>query len=84
MPKGLEERKNLVHTNVGDFSEVKTPKFGDLILLKIMGYESHVAIYLGAGKLLHSTEKLGSHIDRMEKWNKMVTGCYSINTEGPK
>lgn len=79
MPKGLQERKNLVHTNVGDFVATTEPKFGDLILLTIVGYESHIAINIGGGRLLHSTEKIGSHIDKISRWEKMVSGFYTVN-----
>lgn len=78
MPDNLKDRQNLVHTNVGDFTPTENPQFGDLIFLKILGYESHIAIYIGAGRMLHTTEKLGSHIDRVSKWRTMITGYYRL------
>lgn len=78
MPEDLSDRKNLVFTNVGDFQNTTTPKFGDLILLKIQGYESHIAIYLGSGKIFHTTEKNGSVIDKISRWEKMIVGYYTL------
>lgn len=78
IPTDLSERKNLVFTNVGDFKITTTPKFGDLMLMKILGHESHIGIFLGSGRMLHSTEKNGSNIDRISKWERMITGYYTL------
>jgi cell wall-associated NlpC family hydrolase len=75
------EIKNLIYANEKDFYKVKTPKFGDLIIIKIHGIESHIAVYIDGGLFLHTTKTTGSVIDRIGKWNKMIVGYYSMNEE---
>lgn len=73
-----ESSKCLIYTNLGDFSEVAIPNFGDLILLKLWGIESHIGIYLGEGLMLHSIQGTGSVIDRTSRWGKNVVGYYRV------
>lgn len=73
--------KNLIYTNMGDFEETKDPKFGDIILVKLYGIESHIAVYLGNGKMLHTTRGAGSIVDRVARWEKMIVGFYRVKND---
>jgi cell wall-associated NlpC family hydrolase len=73
-----KEIEKLIYSNQGDFDKVETPQFGDLILLKISGIESHIAVYLGAGKMLHTMISTGCVIDRVHKWDKTISGFYRL------
>lgn len=73
-----EVAQNLIFTSKGDFVRTDTPKFGDIILLRVRGLESHIAIYLSPTQILHSTSKTGCVIDRFDKWSKLVNGFYTI------
>lgn len=81
-PPDLHVRKNLIYSNMGDFLEVKgTPKFGDIILLKVRGIESHIGVYVGEGRMLHTAIKTGSIIDRVSRWDKVIVGFYRLSEE---
>lgn len=71
-----ESSKALIYTNLGDFYLVEIPNFGDLILLKLWGIESHIGVYLGDGLMLHSIQGTGSAIDRVTRWGKNISGYY--------
>lgn len=75
-PKGAAERQNLIWTSVGDFQRVSEPRYGDIILIKVKGLESHIAVYLDDGLMLHTTESTGSVIDRTHKWARTFVGFY--------
>lgn len=73
--------RDLVRTSEKDFNKVRSPKFGDLILIRLYGVESHIAVYLDNGLFLHTTKSTGSCIDRVAKWSKMIVGYYSLDKE---
>lgn len=75
-PKDRSSTQNLIYTNRGDFLRVDEPEFGDIIVLKVWGLESHIGVYIGEGRFIHSTESSGSHIDRIARWGKNVCGYY--------
>jgi hypothetical protein len=68
--------ESLVITNKGDFIQVEKPEFGDLVIIKLFGYSSHMAIYIGEGKIIHSMKKVGSGMESLAKYSKMVDGFY--------
>ncbi len=75
------DTKNLIFSNMGEFHPVLSPEFGDVIILKIFGVESHIAVYLGEGKMLHTSKRLGSVIERTDKWKKMIVGYFRVNVD---
>ena len=80
MPKNRESIKTLIYTHLGDFERVEgQPMFGDLMMLKIKGVESHIAAYVGGGKMLHSSKTTGSCLDHVYKWRHLIHGYYRLN-----
>ena len=77
-PKDRKEYQDIIYTNKGDFTQVEDPEFGDLILLRIKGLESHIAVYVGDGKLLHTTRNTGSVVDHVSKWKQLIAGYYRL------
>lgn len=84
-PKELSERKDLVYTAKSDFVQVELPEFGDIVLIKIDGVESHIAIFVGEGKILHSLKTAGySVIERASRWATRITGFYRLRVKDDK
>jgi cell wall-associated NlpC family hydrolase len=81
VPPTKEDMKKLIYSNIGDFKKVDRPIAGDLVLIKVYGIESHIGIYLGEGYLLHTLEGSGSVIDRIAKWEKVISGYYRVGGE---
>lgn len=75
-PESRTDIQNLIFSNIGDFVEVKEMQFGDLLLIRLRGIESHIGIFVGGGKFLHSAKGTGSAIDRLEKWKHLIVGIY--------
>jgi cell wall-associated NlpC family hydrolase len=76
VPESRGMAQAMVYTARKDFNKVKEPIFGDIILIKMLGFESHIAVYLGEGKILHTQHKTGCIIDSLARWEKMVVGFY--------
>lgn len=71
-----KEIECLVKTSTGDFNKVDEPVFGDIIVINLYGYASHIGIYLGEGRFLHSVRKIGSCMDSITRYSKMIEGYY--------
>jgi len=69
---------SLIKTNVGDFVEVapKDIKFGDLVVIRLYGIECHIGVVVSGGLFLHSARNIGSNMDRLERYSKMIAGYY--------
>ena len=79
VPDTKTDIRNLIYSNIGDFCEVDGElQFGDLILIRIHGIESHIAVYVGNGYLFHSSKRTGSVLDRLDRWRPHVTGFYRL------
>lgn len=74
-PKG-EECISIVNAERNILQKVLSPEFGDIVLMNIGGYPSHVGIYLGEGKVLQTFQKTGSAIHSLRKWEKTILGYY--------
>ncbi len=70
------ETESLIKTNRGDFVEVTDPKFGDLVFIKFHGIESHIGVVIDQLRFLHSVNTIGSNIDRLTRYKKIITGYY--------
>ncbi len=81
VPERLEI-KQLIYVGAEDFEEVKEPlEFGDLLIFKIRGIESHIGVYVSPGKFLHSQKTIGSCIERLEKWKHLLVGAYRLRSK---
>lgn len=82
LPSDRNEMMGLIYTNIGDFERVTDePRFGDIILMKVWGVESHIAIYIGEGKVLHTTRPTGSVIDRVDRLRQTITGYWRVKID---
>ena len=78
-PTNRTEIQNLVYTSKGDFVEVDSPQFGDIVLIKIENLESHIAVYVGPDRILHTlTTTKESVVDRLSRWRMVVSGYYRM------
>lgn len=77
-PNDIHKAKELLHLHKGDLEKINVLMPGNILVLKVMGVPSHLAIYLGGGKLLHSTSKTGCVIEKLSKWSTLIEGNYRI------
>lgn len=75
-PQDPKEISAVVVLHQREFIKVSKPEFGDIILINILGLPAHLGIFLGDGRFLHTSIKLGSHIDRIANWEKRIEGYY--------
>lgn len=68
--------QSLVVSNKGDFVRVDEPKFGDLVIIRLYGLECHIGVCLNKSQFLHSARVIGSTMDRLERYSKMIAGYY--------
>jgi len=80
MPKEAKGKQDLIYSAYGDFVQIPPGKleFGDLISFKIRGLETHIGVFLERGNFLHSSQRVGSCIDKLSRWNHFVSGCHRL------
>jgi cell wall-associated NlpC family hydrolase len=71
-----EECESLIKTNKGEFFKSDKPEPGDIMLLRILGVECHIGMYLGVGKFIHSLKGNGVVIDSVSRYSTRVNGYY--------
>jgi len=71
-----ESNQSDIYFYAKDFEKVDTPKFGDIILFKIKGFDSHVGVYIDDKRFLHSTIKSNAVLDSLFYWQKQIVGFY--------
>lgn len=78
VPTNRDIARNIVYSNLGDFSRVedKDKRFGDIILIKLYGVESHIGVYLEEDLMLHSTLHSGCVVERVTRWRHLISGYY--------
>ena len=80
LPENRDITKGLIYSSMRDFDNVThdARKFGDIVLLKLYGVESHIGVYVGEGTILHTTIHSGCVIDRLSRWEKLIVGFYRV------
>lgn len=76
IPESQIESSNLIYSSLGDFKKVEVPEFGDLVVIRLKRIESHIGIYVGEDKMLHSFKNVGSNIEGISKYRRMITGYF--------
>lgn len=79
---GSDESHRLIsdHLPLVDAFRPDVPRAGDVVVLKIRGLPSHVGVYLGGGKMLHTLAEHDSAIESVDspKWVKRIEGYYRV------
>ena len=78
IPETRDIAKRIVYDSMKDFIEVSEREFGDILLIKLFGVESHIAVYLGNGTMLHTSKHSGCLIDKISRWEKLIVGTYRM------
>lgn len=72
-----KEVESLIVSNKGDFVKIEgKPQFGDVVVIRLYGFECHIGVCINASQFLHSAKGIGSNIDRLERYSKMIAGFY--------
>lgn len=66
----------LIISNRGEFKEVHSPGYGDLVVIKLFGYSSHIGVCVGGGKFIHSLKGPGSCMENLGRYSNMIEGFY--------
>lgn len=80
-----KEVSSLIETNRGDFVEIKSKrdiKFGDIVVIRLYGLECHLGVVIAGTKFLHSAKNIGSNIDRLERYERLIAGYYRHREAG--
>ena len=78
IPSTRDQAKSIIYSCLEDFSKVedKDKKFGDIILIRLYGVDSHIGVYLENDLMLHSTLHSGCVVDRITRWKHLIVGYY--------
>ena len=67
---------SLIVSNKGDFIEVVSPQFGDIVVIKLYGIECHIGVIVDDKMFLHSTRGVGSNMERLSRYKNLIAGYY--------
>lgn len=76
-PEG-QDAQNLIVSSKGDFAQVQSPQFGDVVVIRLYGLESHVGVCLDDRQFLHSIKNTGSVIEPLKKYSRLIAGYYRL------
>lgn len=67
-----------VAAEMPDWVPVSEPKPGDAMLVAMLGFQSHVAVYVEPNRMLHTIEKYDTRIERFDRpaWKRRLRGFY--------
>ncbi len=71
-----ETVSTLIVSNKGNFIESEVPEFGDIVVIKLFGIESHIGVCIGGGRFIHSRKGSGSSIESLSRYKKLVSGYF--------
>jgi len=78
----LLDRQMLIKAAKGDFVKVDKPyQVGDIVVIKLNGFEAHIGVMVDRRRFLHTMEKTDSIIDSLAKWDKLCTGVFRWNKD---
>lgn len=72
-PGGVEA---IIISNKGEFIQTKKPSYGDIVVISLYGVECHIGVVVHNGSFLHSTKNIGSNMDRLSRYSKLIAGYY--------
>jgi sulfur carrier protein ThiS len=74
---------SVVNAHIDNWKQLDTPNIGDLCLFNILGEPTHVGIYIGDNKFLHSREGMDSVVESLDstKWKNRFQGFYKYTTQ---
>lgn len=82
VPETRDMAENIVYASMKDFVEVKDKReFGDILLIKLFGVDSHVGVYLGNGTMLHTSKHSGCLIEKISRWERLIVGTYRVKKD---
>ena len=71
-----DQIQSLVVSGIGDFDRSEIPQFGDLVVINLHGYACHIGVWLPENKLLHTIKGVGSCIEPVKKYARLLDGYY--------
>lgn len=76
-----ENIKELITQHKESWVCVDTPEVGDLVLFNIYGEPTHIGVYVGDNKFLHSRDGKDSVIESLssQQWEKRIAGFYKYS-----
>jgi cell wall-associated NlpC family hydrolase len=85
LPKYYEQRSEdrdklsgIIYDKKSDYIEVSFDNLReyDLLLFYVKGVASHIGVYLGRGKFLHTREDVDTVVESLDKWKTKLAGIY--------
>lgn len=62
----------------GRFKKLENLEPYSILALTVNGQPTHCGVYLGEGKMIHSTEREGVTICNIQRWTNRIAGVYKV------
>lgn len=81
----MVEVEGVISKRKSGFDEVEEPRTADIVLCRVLGYETHVGIYVGDQRMLHVMKGTGACIVSLQSamWKRRIVG-YFRHSQAPK
>jgi cell wall-associated NlpC family hydrolase len=82
-PNNLEESEETISKVKGNYREIpfNDLRYGDILLINLKGVNGHIGVYIGNGRMLHTSIKCNSVIVRLSQWQRRIVGIYRPRDE---
>ena len=79
------EVDGLITSRKGSFEEIESPAPADIVLCRVLGYETHVGVYAGDHLMLHIMKGTDACIVNLNSamWKRRVVGYFRNSTVMP-
>jgi hypothetical protein len=58
--------------------KLEKPEENCIIELNVLGWPSHIGIYIGNGDFIHASRNSGVVVDKLYRWGNRVKGFYRV------
>jgi len=68
--------QEMIATGKTYFKEIQHLEYGSIVLIRLHGVPVHVAVYVGDGKILHTTRATGCILEPIRRWQAHIEAIY--------
>jgi cell wall-associated NlpC family hydrolase len=80
-PSSLKLSEETIRESLDFYTKVNDMRYGDILVINLAGTNSHIGVFVGDGRFLHTTIKSNSCLDRIAAWKRRIIAIYRPKNE---